>query len=244
METKNYNPELRALLSIRNFKKALQKHYEQMMQIEKNFQELNENALFIIQGHCSKEALQKWKNNLSEINSALEGINEILSKVKEKIVKKDRSDSSQLWRKFDKNLIVLKAKTNLAEKMGFEILPKSEHKHWQKDICNFDETVLPLIDSHAHACKLELEMIEKYSPKELHKITQIVLEHIPDGFTFEEADKYEKDYLKAVEDLKQEFKKEKNLWDKFLDILAGGKHQSPSQRVMMQRWLEGEKHDL
>lgn len=35
-----------------------------------------------------------------------------------------------------------------------------------------------------------------------------------------------------------------NLWDTFLDILAGGVHQSPSEHVMMERWIEGEKRDL
>ena len=46
------------------------------------------------------------------------------------------------------------------------------------------------------------------------------------------------------ENFKKEFKEEKNLWDRFLDILAGGTHQPPSERVMLERWIEGEKGDL
>ena len=110
-------------------------------------------------------------------------------------------------------------------------------------MCNFEEIVMPLIVSHADACKLELEMIEKYTPKELDEISQVITKLIPDDFTFEEADKYEKEYLKAVKELKKEFRKDKNLWDRFLDVLAGGTHQSPSERVMMQRWVDGEKED-
>ena len=44
--------------------------------------------------------------------------------------------------------------------------------------------------------------------------------------------------------IKYEFNKEKNLWDSFLDILADGAHQSPTENVMMSRWIEGEKGDL
>jgi hypothetical protein len=137
----------------------------------------------------------------------------------------------------------LKKVYRFSEKLGYDILPRNAHKHWEKDVCNFEETIMPLIISHADACKLELEMIEKYTPKELDEITQVVVNLIPDDFTFEEADKYEQEYLNAVKELKKEFSKDKNLWDRFLDILAGGTHQSPSERVMMQRWVDGEKED-
>lgn len=243
METKLYNSKLRALVSVRNFNKALDNHYEQMKQIEENFDELNENALSIIEVHCSREDQDKWKNSQKDVSDSISSINKVLKLLQEKIVKKDRTNSLELWKQFSVHENKLKESYKFSERLGFEILPENEHKHWQKDICVFEDTILSLIISHADACKLELEMIEKYTPKELNKITQVVLDHIPDEFTFEEADKYEEDYLIAVEDMKKEFKSEKNLWDKFLDILAGGTHQPPSERVMMKRWLDGEKED-
>jgi hypothetical protein len=130
------------------------------------------------------------------------------------------------------------------EALGREILPESEHINWEKDICTLERAILPMFVSYSEACRVEFKMIENYTPKELSQVTQIILNHIPEDFTFEEAEKYEKDYLSALEDFKQEFNKEKNLWDSFLDILAGGTHQSPSERVMMQRWLEGERRNL
>lgn len=244
MKTKSYNSELRALLSIRNLSKALDKHYEQMIHIEQTFDELNKNACAIIEAHCSLELQEKWKNSLNQVNDSIFFINHVLKSLKEKVVKKERTDSAGLWNEFNLHMDKLKESYKASEKLGFEILPVTEHKHWQKDICNFEDMVLPLIISHAVACKLELELIEKYTPKELHKITKVILDHIPNDFTFEDADKYEKDYLNAVEDLKKEFKGDKNLWDKFLDVLAGGTHQSPSERVMMQRWIDGEKNNL
>jgi hypothetical protein len=87
-------------------------------------------------------------------------------------------------------------------------------------------------------------MIEQYTPDELNKITQMIVDQIPADFTYEEAVEYQNDYFKALVNFKKEFREEKNLWDKFLDILAGGTHQSPAERVMMERWLEGEKGSL
>jgi hypothetical protein len=244
MKNKDHNSEFRALLSIKNFNKALEKHYEQMLQIEKNLDELSKNALAIIEAHSSTRSQEQWKTILKEMNNSLSSVNQVIESAKEKVVRRDRSDSTGLWKEFDFYLDKLKISSKTMENFGSEILPESERVHWRKDICNFDDTVLSLINSHARACKVELQLIEKYTPKELNKITQIILDHIPEDFTFEEGDKYEKDYLAAFEEFKKEFYDEKNLWDRFLDVLAGGTHQPPSERIMMSRWLEGEKQDL
>lgn len=244
MKNAAYHSELRALLSIRNFNSALEKHYTQMIQIENNLEELNKNALAIIEAHSSPEAQEKWKKGLAEMNGSLKAIHDILDSAKEKVKNHDRSDSSMLWEQFNLHLNALKETNKNLENLGFEILPEKEHKHWKKDICNFEATILPLLVSHAEACKMELQMMEKYTPKEIHRLTQILIAHIPENYSFEEADKYEKEYLKAFKIFKKEFKEEKNLWDTFIDILAGGTHQAPSERVMLKRWIEGERGDL
>ncbi|ESU20361.1 hypothetical protein FEDK69T_28780 [Flavobacterium enshiense DK69] len=244
MKNEPYHSELRALVSIRNFNSALEKHYAQMLQIEKNFEELNKKALSIIEAHSSSESQEKWKKCLKGMNDSLDGVNNTLNSAKEKFKNHDRSDSTMLWKQFELHLNNLKDANKNLENFGFEILPESEHIHWKKDVCNFEDTILPLIVSHAKACEIELQMIEKYTPNEIHRLTQILMAHIPENFSFEEADKYEKDYLKAFETFKKEFREEKNLWDIFLDILAGGTHQAPSERVMLQRWIEGERGDL
>ena len=98
--------------------------------------------------------------------------------------------------------------------------------------------------AHIESCRVLLQMIERYTPDELNSITKIIVDQIPADFTYDDAVEYQKDYYKALVNFKKEFKEEKNLWDKFLDILAGGTHQLPSEKVMMERWLDGEKEDL
>ncbi len=87
-------------------------------------------------------------------------------------------------------------------------------------------------------------MIEEYKPNQVDDMTDAILKYIPLNYSITEADKYEKEYLQAYQELKKEVSQKKYLWDKFLDILAGGTQQTPAQRVMMQRWVNGEKGDI
>lgn len=244
METIEYNPKLRALLSVRNFSKALERHYGQMKQIEEDLEIVNRNALATIEVYSSEEELQRWNSSVREVKDSVYSIDEVMQLLAENVAKKGNPDSAKLWEQFKLYENKLMESVKFSEQLGFEILPEQEHVHWQKDICNFEDAVVSLVDSHIEACRMELKMIEKYAPKQINGVTQIIIDHIPEDFTFEEASKYEQDYLEAFENFKKEFSPEKNLWDKFLDILAGGTHQSPSERIMMQRWLDGDKKDL
>lgn len=144
----------------------------------------------------------------------------------------------------DAQMEQLKASCKIMEDLGFELLSENDQVHWKTNVLNFRRSILPLFISHAIAYKVELQMIERFSLVELNQITQVILNKIPESFTLEEAKTYERDYLKAIDDLEKEFHEEKNLWDTFLDILAGGTHQSPAERVMLNRWIEGEKGEL
>jgi len=244
MENINYKAELRALLSIRNFNNSLSKHFEQMLELEKSMNDLNTNAISIIEANCSETVTLKCKTAIKEIEDALKTLNEIIKSAKDKAKKRDRSESTLLWIEYDINLCNLIESYKYLENIGYQFLPESEIIHWKKDICNFESTILPLLVLYVDTCRAELKLIEKYTPKELHKITEVIFNQIPEDFTFEESEKYEEEYLKALSNFRKEFSNEKNIWDKFLDILAGGTHQTPSENVMMQRWLEGEKRDL
>jgi len=88
------------------------------------------------------------------------------------------------------------------------------------------------------------EKNKKYTPQEIDEIANNILAKLPADYSREEIKEYEKDYLIALDDVKKEFSEKKNLWDDFLDILAGDTHQSASERVMLSRWIDGEKGKL
>ncbi len=240
----DYSSGFKSLLAIRKFSDVLEKHHAELIQIEKDQYEKNEHALIVVEANATPEIFEKWKISVANINDSVFSINQALNVSKEKVARKDRSDSSEMWQQFDQHLAKFKESCKNLASLGCEILPDSDKLAWKNGICTLEETFLPLVVSYAEACRVELQMIEKYTPEELNKINKIILNHIPKDYTSEEVDQYKKEYLAAVVDFKQEFHEEKNLWDKFLDILAGGTHQSPAEHVMMERWLEGDKHDL
>ena len=73
----------------------------------------------------------------------------------------------------------------------------------------------------SEAAYLRAQMIEEFSKKELDKLTKTIVSYIPKSFSLVEADKYEKEYIEAMEMIKLESSKKDNLWVRFLNLLAG-----------------------
>lgn len=242
--TKSHNPGLRALLAIKNFSATLEKDYTGLLQIESELDELHKNGLLIIEANTPAEDTTGWKVVLQEVNKAVTGINDTLTGAKEKIAKKEKEGYPELWQQLSAHLTALKDNAENAANTGLTILPAAVHPQWEKEFVKTEAPLLQSIITHVESCRVLLQMIERYTPDELNTITQIIANQVPLDFTYEEAVEYEHDYYKALVNFKKEFKEEKNIWDKFLDILAGGTHQTPSERVMMERWLDGEKGDL
>jgi translation elongation factor EF-G len=241
--SKSHNPGLRALLSIKHFAATLEKDYAKLLEIETELDELNQRALVIIEANSSPEAADDWKLVIPEINKAVIGINAALTSAKEKTVNNEKEGYTEFWKQLSVQVTELKQNYKDATNKGLELLPEKIHPQWEKDFVTLASQVESLV-KHVDTCRVLLQMIERYTPDELNAITQIIADKVPLDFTYEEAMEYQNDYYKALINFKKEFKQEKNLWDKFLDILAGGTHQSPSERVMMERWLDGDKGDL
>jgi hypothetical protein len=243
-ENSNHNPGLRALLSIKNFGITLQKDYERLLQIEKEMDELNKTGLALIEANAEPEAVEIFKLAAIATAEVVTGIKEMLNNAKENIEKKETAGFAYLWQQLSLKVKQLKEAAKNATSTGYKLLPETQFINWEKEFARGEERLVQSMVDHVDSCRVLLQMIEKYSPDELNKITKIIVDQVPPDFTYEETLLYQKDYYKALVNFKNEFKEEKNLWDRFLDILAGGTHQSPSERVMLERWIEGEKGDL
>jgi hypothetical protein len=242
--TKSHNPGLRALLSIKKLTATLETDYTELLQIEIDLSDLNKKGLLIIEANSSPEAIALWKGSLQEVNNAVTGINDTLIAAKEKIEQKAKDGYPELWKQLAAHLLALKENAENTASIGYDILPEAVHLQWKQEFVKLENPLVQSMVRHVESCRVLLQMIERYTPDELNAITKIIVDKIPVDFTYEEALEYQNDYYKALVNFKKEFKEEKNLWDTFLDILAGGTHQSPSERVMMERWLDGEKRDL
>ncbi len=241
---KSHNPGLRALLAIKNFTTTLEQDYTALLKLETELDELNKKGLLMIEASASAEEIANWKLHLQELDNAVKGMNDTLAAAKEKIEKKATDGYADLWKQLSIHLAALENHSSNIANMGLALLPVGSHPQWEKEFVQLETRLVQSIITHVESCRVLLQMIERYTPDELNAITKIIVDHVPIDFTYEEAVEYQNDYYKALVNFRQEFKEEKNLWDKFLDILAGGTHQPPSERVMMERWLDGEKGDL
>ncbi len=243
-QDKAYNSGIRALLSIRNFSGVLEKDYVQLTTLEKELDKANRLAFSIIETHAPVELQQNWNANLATVNANVVGMNTILHTAGEKVSHDTETDSADLWKQFNLHLETLKKGYTELKNYGVQILPETEHLLWNNEVFNAETAAFPKVIAHAELCRLKLQMLEKYTPAELTSINKMILDHIPADFNFEESYNYQKKYLEALVDFTKDLQSKKNLWDKFLDVLAGGTNQPPSEHVMMEKWLEGEKGDL
>lgn len=241
---KSHNPGLRALLAIKNFSTTLENDYAELLQIESDLDMLNKKAFLMIESTKSPEIIASWNANLNKVITAITSINETLMTAKEMIEQKTKEGYPELWKQLAVHLLSLKDNSKSAADIGLELMPDTFHLEWEKEYTIIQIPMVQYLVTHVDSCRVLLQMIERYTTDELNTINQIIVDKIPLDFTYQEAIEYQNDYYKALVNFKKEFKEEKNLWDTFLDILAGGTHQSPSERVMMERWLDGEKGDL
>jgi len=244
LENTGHNPGLRALLSIKNFSATLKNDYARLLQIESGIGEVNNKGLLVIQENVSPEMAGSWKEKITEINEAVAGIKNALNTAKEKIERSEKTEFPDLWVQLSLHLKQLQDCSIDAGISGTVLLPRALHAQWEIDFIHAEQELVQSMVLHVDSCRVLLQMIKRYTPDELNKISKIIADQIPIDFTYKEAELYQKEYYTALINFKKEFKEEKNLWDKFLDILAGGTHQTPSERVMLERWIEGEKGEL
>jgi hypothetical protein len=242
--TRTYNPGLRALLSIKNISATLEKEYADFMKVERQLDETYKNGFLIIKANTLVEETARWKEIFQEVNNEISGIHDVLTMAKEKAEQGEKSGYPDPWKELTAHLTVLQENSKDAANSGFKLLPEAIHPLWDREFVRLETPLMESYIMHVDSYRVLLQMIDRYTPDELNAITQMIANHIPEHFTYEEALDYQNDYFKALVNFKNEFKKEKNLWDRFLDILAGGTHQSPSEGVMMERWLNGEEPDL
>ncbi len=96
------------------------------------------------------------------------------------------------------------------------------------------------------AAYFKAHLLAELGAAKADELTATILKYIPHKYSIAEAERYERDYLEAMQAIKEEAGKQANLWDRVLNVIAGAIpfEQSPAERVMMQRWVNGEKGEL
>ncbi len=237
------NPKLRAVVSIRNLVCGLSNDWKQLRTIGQEIDDLivESDSMYIKNVDASEH--YAWRSELADVHNAVIHLKEILDQVIDKINDRDPENLSEVWERHIEISTDLKESLERLDALGREHLPERLLSDWAG---KWDDIFIKFdaIQNLAQGSSLNLALISQYAPDEIDELTDTILRNMPVRYTIEEADQYEAEYMEAYEQLKSEVSRKKNLWDRFLDVLAGGVQQSPAEKVMMQRWIEGEKGAL
>src|SRR5690606_9254126 len=146
-----------------------------------------------------------------------------------------------LWKEFEERLNLLKESAQKFENAGAKALPTDRKEKWGNEFEVFESETESEIKRNAKAVKLILQFMVRYTPQELHKIAQIISETTPHGADLNEEKDYEATFLRYLKHFQKEFEEKDNLFDTNMEILAGAVHPSPSERVMLDKWIDGEE---
>ncbi|MEM9833127.1 MAG: hypothetical protein AAF944_21010 [Bacteroidota bacterium] len=237
------NAKLRAIVSIRNLILGISTDWKELTSLGSEIDELINSASITFMNQTPVIAHERWLMEVGHIQKDTTALKSIMQKVVRKINHRDAKDLAEIWNSHKEHSTDLLDRLNILNDLGKAHLPGSYGDTWAAmwEVI-FDKFIA--IQALAEGSSLHLSMIDEYAPEEVDELTDTILRHMPARYTMEEAIQYEKEYMEAYEQLKKEATQKKNLWDRFLDILAGGLQQSPAERVMMQRWVNGEKGDL
>ena len=186
-----------------------------------------------------KDLADLWISEKKDIITSTSFLINLLDKLDEKFKNKDVSGLTEIWEQGKNDAVIIQSKFTEMKKLGEVIFSNENLKAWHLIWRRISDNANEILDI-GETISLKLSMIEKMAPQEIDELTKDIVKHIPLNYSLEEAHKYEEDYLQAYEELKSEATKKKNLWDKFMDVLAGGIKETPAHRVMMRRWMEGD----
>ncbi len=239
--TSVYNPQLRTLLSIRDFGSGLENYKNKVLTSTQTLIQTYENGIQILESDADQDFKKEWIELLNEVRVHANHLNHYLMIVKEKSEQNREFPFSGLWKEFEERLKMLQDSSQKFENLGVKILPQERKEQWENDIAIFEKIILPEIELNAKAVKLILQFMAKYTPEQLDKISKIITETLPEGSSLKEAKDYEAAFLKSLREFQKEFEQKDNLWDTIMEILAGGVHPSPSEKVMLEKWIDGEE---
>lgn len=242
---KQVNPRLRVAIKLRHLVDATVENWNQLSTIQERVKAELEDASAFMNTYGTSEGKKAYAAELSEINNNIDGLGKMLKIISDVIKRNGAIDLEDNQKRFQKNFTAVENSFSQLENFPENSFKACNYKDW-KSIWKVVKSNLLVVKGISEAAYLKIQMMADFNPEELDDLTKTIIKHIPQSFSITEADQYEQDYLEAMEQIEKDANQKDNLWDRFLNLLAGGMpfKQSPAERVMMQRWIDGERGEL
>ena len=237
--------QLHVIIKLRHLKKASQNNWEMLANTKKMVGSFITEARQLMSNYGKSEGKEQFEIDANSLSVKINGVQESLNDFYQFILNNESIDIESSFQKFSQDLEDTENLFKTISSYPSTYFLNMDVSEW-KEIWTVIKSNLTIIQGLGESAYLKSLMIKNFSNSEADALTEEIVKHIPQSFNLLEADKYKQEYMQAVEEIEQESNAKLNLWDRFLSVLAGvvPLKQTPEERVMMRRWLDGEKGEL
>jgi hypothetical protein len=243
METNNKN--LETLIKLRHLSEGLNSNWEALNTAKVKVAHLLDEANNIVKMFGSDLGKSKFQEDVNLIASLRDKIESQLAYFKNKIESQSNSDSSEIYKDFLSNTESISSIFTKIGKYPDDYFSGMNSADWF-GVWAVIQSNIYTVQGIGHSAFVQLQMFEKFNKQEIDDLTKEIMKYIPKSYHIEDAIQYKQEYMTALAQMEEEANKKDNLWDRFLNLLAGNIpfKQTPQERVMMMRWVNGEKGEL
>jgi len=243
METNNKN--LETLIKLRHLSEGLNSNWEALNTAKVKVAHLLDEANNIVKMFGSDLGKSKFQEDVNLIASLRDKIESQLAYFKNKIESQSSSDSSEIYKDFLSNTESISSVFTKIGKYPDDYFSGMNSADWF-GVWAVIQSNIYTVQGIGHSAFVQLQMFENFSKQEIDDLTKEIIKYIPKSYHIEDAIQYKQEYMTALAQMEEEAYKKDNLWDRFLNLLAGNIpfKQTPQERVMMMRWVNGEKGEL
>lgn len=243
METNNKN--LETLIKLRHLSEGLNSNWEALNTARVKVAHLLDEANKIVKMFGSDLGKSKFQEDVNLIASLKDKIESQLAYFKNKIESQSSSDSSEIYKDFLSNTESVSSIFTKIGKYPDDYFSGMNSADWF-GVWAVIQSNIYTVQGIGHSAFVQLQMFENFSKQEIDDLTKEIIKYIPKSYHIEDAIQYKQEYMTALAQMEEEANKKDNLWDRFLNLLAGNIpfKQTPQERVMMMRWVNGEKGEL
>lgn len=242
------NQQFASIIKLRHLSTAVRNNWDMLGKIKSAAENLLTDAQAIMLEMGSSSGKTQFELDFQTLNESVTAVQNQLDIFAAYIngISAPTQDIQKAWTAFNDTLDAAAKKFTQVQKYPKKhFISNDAHSTWG-EIWIVIQSNLSAVQGIGEAAFVKVNMMQAFSENETEQLLKSIAQNIPDTFNLLDAKKYRSEYLQAVKEIEEESNKNDNLWDRFLNFLAGNIpfKQSPEERVMMRRWLDGERGNL
>jgi cell division septum initiation protein DivIVA len=242
------NKQFATIIKLRHLTNAIQTNWEMLGKTKDSVNNLLDDARTMLLEMGTDSGKTAFEDDYRQLQQIIIRVQQQFDIFKQFIQsgKTSEQDIEQAWRVFNDAIgSTASVFVNIANYPEKHFVNADAATNW-KDVWNVIQSNIHIVQGVGEAAYIKVKMMQNFQKVESEILLNTIAKYVPPSFNLLEANKYRAEYLQAVKEIEEEANKNDNLWDRFLNFLAGNIpfKQTPEERVMMRRWLEGERGEL